>query len=219
MASVKSQRTYNDITGLRIGNLVAESVSHSTGNGVAWNWMCDCGEIRIGTKNQVSATQHCGCRETANRIAGATTHGQHKSRAYTIWVNMRRRCNDPKATAYNRYGGRGIRVCERWATSFDAFLADMGHPPDTMTLDRIDNNGDYEPGNCRWATRETQSSNQSNNVIVVVGGERLTQHAACIKFGLAGSSVRLAKSRGMSAQQAIEYVLNIKAKKAKVHHS
>lgn len=86
--------------------------------------------------------------------------GRSKMRAYASWAQMRERCRNPRNVRYPRYGGRGITHCERW-TSFENFVADMGERPEGMSLDRIDNDGNYEPGNCRWATQEEQQRNRS----------------------------------------------------------
>jgi hypothetical protein len=96
--------------------------------------------------------------------------------SYHSWSNMRQRCTNPSATGYARYGGRGIKVCDRWADDFWTFAADMGPKPPGYTLERKDNNADYEPSNCRWASRKEQSRNVERNLRVVIDGQ---EYLAC----------------------------------------
>jgi len=88
----------------------------------------------------------------------------------TVWRSMRNRCLNPKSRGYENYGGRGIKVCDRWLGSFDNFKNDMGERLSGMTLERINNDGDYEPSNCRWATRKEQQNNKRNNILMTLNG-------------------------------------------------
>jgi hypothetical protein len=157
-----------DITGKRFGRLTALGLSHA-GRGdpsqknrdAFWACRCDCGnEVAVRGVNLIyRKTSSCGCL--------ATKHGhssQKRSPTYVSWENMKARCLNPKHPGFANWGGRGITICERWLASFLNFLEDMGERPPGMTLDRIDNDGNYEPRNCRWGTRKQQRDNQRANV-------------------------------------------------------
>lgn len=157
-----------DISGQRFGRLVAITQSgwHPLPSGKrmpVWHCSCDCGSKLNVKKAYLTSgdTTSCGCLRREKAAALKKSHGKANSGStYDIWVLMRQRCNNPKAKGFRYYGGRGITVCQRW-DSFEAFLNDMGERPPGLTLDRIEADGNYEPGNCRWATWETQNRNKS----------------------------------------------------------
>lgn len=126
-----------------------------------------------------------------------------RTRVYSIWKNMRFRCNNPNAVGWERYGGRGIRTCARWAL-FEHFLADMGPPPSRAhSIERIDNSGDYEPGNCRWATTQEQSLNRRTNRRVTFQGRTLCVSEWAEKLGLKFGTLYSRLLRGESLERAM----------------
>ena len=132
-------------------------------------------------------------------------HGLCASAEYNCWKNMLRRCTNPNHPSYKSYGGRGITVCLAWRESFAAFLGDVGlKPSDQHSLDRIDNDRGYGPGNCRWATRQQQARNGSRNHIVTVRGESMPLISACEAAGADYEKVRSKIRAGFSAEDALD---------------
>lgn len=154
-----------DMTGVRSGKLVvlrrAPGADRNNG-GALWECRCDCGRTHVvaGRHLRVRRVTSCGC--VRFDVGAATkTHGRSHSPEYEALANAIDRCHNPSSAAYPDYGGRGITVCARWRESFEAFLEDMGEKPSPgLSLDRIDNERGYEPGNCRWASWVQQNNNR-----------------------------------------------------------
>ena len=165
----------------------------------SWLCRCDCGAYTSvkGCHLVTGHTISCGC---ANRHDGLKTHGMCYTPTFSSWISMRRRCYDPNMPGYPAYGGSGITVCKEWQDSFEAFFAHMGERPAGTSLDRIDNDGNYEPGNCRWATRLVQNRNRRNSV---ENGTSLPQK--CADRGVSFSKFSYHYYRkGLSVEGALE---------------
>ena len=162
---------YVDMKGKKCGRLQVIRVNGKDKHGrYCWECRCDCGNVvTVGGHSLRSGnTGSCGCANLEATVLRSTKHGLCGTRVYWTFKSMHNRCSDSKNEDYHLYGGRGIKVCERWRNpeGMADFFADMGMPPEGMSIERIDVNGNYEPGNCVWATPEVQANNKRTNRLI-----------------------------------------------------
>lgn len=180
---------------------------------------CECGaqkEIKVYTLRK-GQSRSCGCLHKEMMANRWKTHGHSQMREWRIWFAMKQRCYTKTHVYYRRYGGRGISVCEEWRNSFDAFFRDMGKCPKGMTLDRINNNGNYEPGNCRWATSDEQNNNRRDNRLLSAFGKTQTMMRWAKEYGIRFGTLSERLRRGfMSVEDAISRPVQIQVRKSEV---
>lgn len=185
---------YIDMTGKKYGRLqVIEHTGFTPYGSALWKCQCECGNIVQvdGQHLRRGATKSCGCYRNEKMSVNMRTHGLRKHPLYTIWVNMRRRCFNPKDEAYHNYGGRGIIVCDNWNKDFKSFYdwAIVNGYKKGLSIDRINSNGNYEPANCRWATDIEQANNKRNNHIIKINNETHTLAQWCRIYHISPSTI------------------------------
>lgn len=203
-----------DMVGMVFGRLTVVNMESRNYRGRAiWNCICTCGNTAevLGDYLRSGDTKSCGCFKSDNAKSLYTKHGKEPKSEYRIWYHLRSRCNNVSDAAYKNYGGRGIKVCDRWQgdNGFVYFLADMGKKPSPKhSIDRVNNGGNYEPGNCRWATMKEQQNNRTNNRIIEYNGFKGTVSQAADNFNIKYNILRLRIGRGWEIERAINYVNN-----------
>jgi hypothetical protein len=196
-----------EMSGLRFDKLLVIAQAKPLKDGTAvWRCICDCGQERLIPGNSLRAGRNksCGCASPKFTHERVTKHGQSRTRTYRIWNGMKQRCS-PIAYGKSKrlYYDKGITVCDRWRNSFEAFLEDMKEAPEGGTIDRIDGNGNYEPGNCRWASKKEQANNTSVNFVVTHSGQSLTVAMWAEKLNMKANTLLYRLRRGISVERAL----------------
>lgn len=196
-----------DLTGQRIGRLTVLQQAGKDKNGLLlWKCQCDCGNIFVtrGQDIRRGKSTNCGCRHKEVLQKRNYRHGMAGTRPYRIWKAMHSRCYNPKVPSYADYGGRGIKICDRWKNSFENFWADMhdGYADD-LEIDRIDHDADYCPENCRWASDKQQNRNKRNNHFCDTVFGRLTMADLSDISGLSYSAVKSRVKNGWSGNDIL----------------
>jgi len=194
-----------DLTGQKFGRLTVIERVENKGRYVAWKCRCDCGNEVIvrGDVLKCGRTKSCGCLHNEAAVVNVVKNHKHKKsgkKIYKIWQNMKKRCFNTNSNDYQRYGGRGITVYDEWIHNFQAFYDYVSQLPHFgekgYSLDRIDNNGNYEPDNVRWADAKTQCRNRRSNCIVEYNGKSMTLAESSEKSGIAFKTLRDRYKRG-----------------------
>lgn len=177
---------YIDLSGMRFGKLTVLSELNGDGKYKTWTCLCDCGNTRIANGNQLRSghAKSCGCMQIL--CPNARTHGLKHTREFSIWCDIRKRCYNENSKGYLFYGARGIKMCPEWKSSFLEFYkwAQLNGYDKTLSIERMDNNGDYEPRNCKWATRAEQSRNKRSTIYVEIMGVKKPLIEWCEIFGV-----------------------------------
>jgi len=197
-----------DITGQKFGRLtVIKRVENDKWNKARWLCKCECGNevIVVGTSLRSGETQSCGCYMLDRIKECNTKHSQCSTKLYYVYCDMKERCYRKTKKNYCNYGGRGIGVCEEWLSDFQNFYdwaLNNGYQED-LTIDRIDNNGNYEPSNCRWTTRYVQNRNKRSNRYITFEGKTMTLTDWSLYLGFSDDTVRRRLKDGWSVERAL----------------
>lgn len=198
-----------DLTGEKFGNwLVLKFAGRNERSHNYWLCQCGCGSApRIFAVGRLTGgrSRSCGClkHKWPRGPHPNKTHGMRNTKTYHVWQSMRTRCYNSRCHQWPHYGGRGIQVCERWKTSFENFLVDMGEAPSGMSLDRINNNDNYSPENCKWSTWHQQSRNKSTNRLLTHNGITMCLRDWSKKYNLPYCTLHKRFMRGLSPEKCL----------------
>lgn len=206
-------RKFKELTGQKFGRLTALYRLHNLKGNTKWLCICDCGNLIEVTIQDLKSrnTKSCGCLRKDMAINRNIRHGKRHTRLYRVYSNIKGRCYNVNNKRYHDYGSRGITMCDEWKNNFMSFYdwsMNNGYK-DTLTIDRIDVNGNYEPNNCRWVDYKTQNRNKRNNRCIVINGESHCLSEWCEILGLNLNTVR---SRIYNRKWTIERALGLEEK-------
>lgn len=197
---------FKDLTGQVFGRLtVLRYITEVSEDNSMWLCLCTCGRKTSSSTNQLlrKGRTFCNyCRGEFDIPPHTYNPFQVETRTFSIWRGMLKRCITTDNPAYKHYGGRGIKVCDRWHI-YECFLEDMGECPEGMSIDRIDVNGHYEPGNCRWATSETQNNNKRNNTYITFEGKTMTLAQWSKHLGVNSGTICTRRKKGWSPEECL----------------
>lgn len=186
-----TRRIGDEMIGFKVGKLEVIELSHQDKNGsFKWLCKCECGNTKVISQGSLRQGQSlsCGCIQKAFTINRQLKHGMSHRPIYQTWLDMKKRCTNPKSNEYHNYGGRGIKISEKWINSFQNFFDDVGDIPfPNAQIDRIDNDGNYELGNIRWSTVEENQRNKRNNHLVTYKGETMCVADWAVRLGIKSS--------------------------------
>lgn len=197
-----------DLTGKKFGRLtVIRELPERKNHSVLWLCRCECGnKVKVKSSNLNSGnSQSCGCLRVEHSIKAHQTHKSSDTKLFAVWCSMRFRCNNPNDKSYHNYGARGIRVCDEWTNSFSSFYnwALSNGYNDGLTIDRINNDGNYEPSNCRWTSRKVQGNNSRKNRLITIDNETKTLSQWCEQLGLRYQTIEMRLYRGWDERRAL----------------
>lgn len=199
-----------DLTGMQFERLEVIREAERTSYG-ARRWLCEC---KCGNKKIVHQralvsghTRSCGCLRKEDLIKRSTTHNCSNTRIYNIYAGIKKRCLNDNEHAYSNYGGRGITICDEWLGEYgfeNFYKWSMGNGySDDLTIDRINNDGNYEPSNCRWITYKEQNGNKRNNIVILWNGERKILKDLCLELGMSYQTVKMRIHHGWEVDRAL----------------
>lgn len=205
---IPTDKKFRNLSGLRFGRLLVQAFYGQRARASYYTCRCDCGTVKIvsAADMKMGKIVSCGCfsREMSRKIGeNNATHGKSKTATYKSWSSMRDRCLNPNDSNFSEYGGRGLKICDRWLASFENFYDDMGERPAELTIERRDNELGYSPENCYWGTRKQQQRNRRNNRLVTYNGMTMCVTAWDEHLGFPLNTVGQRLTRGWSVEKAI----------------
>lgn len=196
-----------NISGQRFGRLVALGpTGRGNDGGILWHCRCDCGKetITIGAHLRSGHSTSCGCYQVEMTVRRSTSHGMSHTREYDAWCSMNKRCANPNDSSYLDYGGRGITVYSEWQDDFQAFYDHVGPIPfEKATIDRIDNELGYFPGNVKWSTQKEQARNRRNNTMLTYDGKTQSMSAWVEETGISKGAIQTRIKMGWSVEKTL----------------